>query len=90
MAQLERASLDCRSGQVALHGKTGSVRAVPGNFSGDLEGWYVGWLDRGTAGDVVFAHHVRADNYESIAKFRRVMAPRLLDGCGFAPAAPFE
>lgn len=81
------ASADRSAEGATLHGKTGSGPVVPGDFAGEFEGWYVGWVARPDATPVVFAHHARGPSYAAIRDFRRAFAVEMLKTCRYLPAA---
>ncbi|WP_424965363.1 penicillin-binding transpeptidase domain-containing protein [Dinoroseobacter sp. S375] len=82
---LATASLDRRSPEISLHGKTGSGPLVPGDFSRPFEGWYVGWVARTGMQPIPFALYARAATYGEIREFRREFALRMLTECGYLP-----
>ena len=79
---LATVSAEAAFADAILHGKTGSGPVDPGNFGGDFEGWYVGYLMRAPAAPVVFALYCRAADHASIRTFRRDFAVTLLREMG--------
>lgn len=85
IAALTEASAAEASGGLTLHGKTGAGTVERGNFDGDFEGWYVGWVDRPDRAPAVFALYARADSFAAIRDFRKAFAAELLTRCDLLP-----
>jgi len=80
----EVARLDERGGH-RLYGKTGAGPASPDDFDGPFRGWLVGWVERPERAPVVYALFVDGPDWDSIARFRREAAERLLTDTGAWP-----
>ena len=86
VSALSTASRQWHGDGISLHGKTGAGPVRAGDFSGPFEGWFVGWIDRSSAGPeqpVVFALHAVAPSFGRLRDFRKAMSLRLLRACGF-------
>lgn len=82
--KLEEAALQDETGDRRMYAKTGSGPIKPGDFSGDFEGWYVGYI-RSAQGEAlaVFATYVRSESYSALRTHREHASRRLLVELGF-------
>lgn len=82
--QLEQAAVQAESGDMRLYAKTGSGPIKPKDFSGQFEGWYVGYL-RNAQGEALlaFATYVQSDSYSALRTYRESATRHLLSEIGF-------
>lgn len=82
--KLEEAAVQDESGDVRMYAKTGSGPIKPKDFSGNFEGWYVGYI-RSVQGEALlaFATYVQSDSYAALRTYRESATRQLLSEIGF-------
>ena len=83
---LKEAALQKEKSGLSLFGKTGAGPVRDNDFSGEFEGWFVGWLERPNAKPIVFALWTKGPNFEAIRAYRAAESQLYLRQLGYLPA----